>query len=356
MKTTYFTKSLILTLCLGSSFFFSSCEKEPDPINDPATPINTGAKGPYERGVFVTNEGDFSGSGSVSYYDQTTRNLRKSLFQTVNNRPLGSIVQSIAVHNDKAYIVINNGAKIEVTDANTFQSAGTISGLSYPRYFVASGNKGYVTEYVTFTGAGRVSIIDLTTNTVTKTIPVGKLPEQLLIVENKLYVTNSDENFISVINLTTETAESPITIANYSNSLVRDANNKIWVLCGETYGTTDGTLVRINPVTNTVETMLTFPALSSSPQDLTINAAKNVLYYTFDGKVYRMNISDAALPTTSLINRNFYGIGVDPQDNIIYGADAGDFVSDGKVIRYNTNGAVIDSFGVNIAPNGFLFK
>jgi hypothetical protein len=114
--------------------------------------------------------------------------------------------------------------------------------------------------------------------------------------------------------------------------------------------------VRINPANNTVETTFNFPSLSSSPQDLVINGAKNTLYYTFDGKVYRMNVADAALPTSSLINRNFYGIGVDPQDNVIYAADARDFVSDGKVIRYNTNGTAIDSFGVNIAPNGFHFQ
>src|SRR5687768_14928056 len=108
MKTPFYSRFLFTALCLSGSLFLSSCETEPeptpDPVADPGNPNNVVSKGPFEHGVFITNEGSFSGSGSLSYYNRTTKNLRKDLFETVNSRPLGSIVQSMAVHNDKAYI------------------------------------------------------------------------------------------------------------------------------------------------------------------------------------------------------------------------------------------------------------
>jgi len=64
----------------------------------------------------------------------------------------------------------------------------------------------------------------------------------------------------------------------------------------------------------------------------------------------------AALPTTAFINRSFYGLGVDPATNIIYGADAGFFSANGKVIRFNPNGTALDSFQVAVGPTNFLFR
>ena len=86
------------------------------------------------------------------------------------------------------------------------------------------------------------------------------------------------------------------------------------------------------------------------------NGAGNKVYYQYGGKVYQQDISATSLTATPFINRNFYGIGVDPADNLIYGADAGGFAAGGKVVRFNSNGAAVDSFTVNIGPSEFVFK
>ena len=357
MKKLKFSSLLLTGLCLSGSLLFSSCDKEPTSTQDPVAPTLPGAKGPYEHGVFVINEGNTL--GAISYYNPAGKVVKKDIFQDENKRPVGQFLQSMAVHNDKAYLVAGGSKKLEIVDANTFKSVGIISGLEIPRYFIVSGTKGYLTDYVTYSGNGQVAVIDLNTNTVTKTIPVGKLPELMAIVENKLYVTNSADNFISVINLTTETAEAPITVGQGPSSIVVDANKKLWVLCGSSYGTDPGSLAQVDPATGTVEKNFPIQAKSASPQDLTINGQKNRLYFTLDNKIFSMGISDAALPSTPLVDRGtkgFYGLGVDPQENIIYGAYAPDFSSEGKVIRYNPGGAAIDSFNVSVGPNGFLFK
>jgi YVTN family beta-propeller protein len=350
----YLQSSLLLSLAL------SGCVKDRD--NGPA--------GEYERGVFIINEGSFNNSnGEISYFNKTSKSVTNKLFETVNNRPLGGdVVQSMSIIDNTGYIVCNNSNKIEVVNASTFESLGVIENLALPRYMIALNGKGYVSEWVSFSSNGRVSVIDLSNNTVLKTIQVGKLPEQLAIIDNKMYVANSGENFLSVINLSNETLEKNITVADAPSDFRIDSNVKLWVLCGgkkvydnnppdyiDETASTAGSLVRLNTATQAVEATLAF-ANMSSPEDLQINGQRSRLYYSYAGAVYAHDITSNTLSATPLISRSFYGLGLDPVDDILYGAEAS-FSSDGKVIRFNSStGAPLDSVNVTIGPNGFVFR
>ncbi|PSR54526.1 hypothetical protein AHMF7605_13900 [Adhaeribacter arboris] len=361
MNKNLFNQSVLIGFCL-SSIFLTSC------TDDDSNGGNTVPKGTYEKGVFVVNEGNFQkGNGAISFFDKQNKTVIADVFRTENNRPLGDVVQSATIHNDRTYVVVNNSNKIEIADANTFKSLGVINDLQLPRYLVVANNKGYVTEWVSFSGNGRVSVIDLTTNTIIKSLEVRKLPEKLIAVNNKIYVTNSGDNTISVINPTTDAIETTLTVGDSPNSLAVDAANKLWVLCGgqKNYNpdysinentSTPGSLIRINLATNAIEATLTFTSKTQSPEDLMVNGSKNKLYYRYSGKVFQQEIASTTLNSAAFLNRNFYGIGVDPVDNLIYGADAGSFTSDGKVVRFNPNGSPVDSFTVSLLPSEFLFK
>ncbi|GGK60571.1 DUF5074 domain-containing protein [Rufibacter glacialis] len=345
-------KKYFLYLLVGSgTFLATSCEGD----NEDNTP-----KGAYEHGVFITNEGNFgTPTAEVSYLSPDAKTLIPELFKTVNSRPLGDAAQSLTFLDDKAYIAVNNSEKIEVVNAFTFASVGVINGLKIPRYMAAlHSTKAYVTEYVGYdffgyTGTGRVSVLDLTTNTVTKTINVGLLPEGLLIHNGKLYVANSAGNTISVINTTTDVVEATITVGDSPKHLVLDANNKIWVLRGG-YSSA-GALIRIDPANNHALTTYTFPQGPNGAGQLTTNGAKNTLVFSYGGKIYSMATSATALPTTALINRNPYGLGVDPEKGTLY-FGVGGYSTNGWVVRYQPSGTVIDSFQVRILPNGFTFR
>lgn len=350
MKTKQFTSLFFSALTLSASMFFSSCTKEDD--GAPAAAERT-----FGNGIFVTNEGQFQkGNGDVSFIEKGTKNVEPDLFMAVNNRPVADVLQSMTFHNGKAYLIANNSAKIEVADASTFKSVGVINNLKQPRYMAVHNNKGYVTEHIAWGAPGSVSVIDLTTNSIIKTIPVGVAPEQMLVLNNKLYVANAGSNFISVINPETDAVESTIPVLVGAADLALDANNKIWALCAVSFSGNAGSLVRINPATSATELKLDFTEATTAYRSvLKMNAAKNTLFMSYANKVYKMAITETALPAT-FINRNFYGIGVDPQDNNFYGGDAGNNATRGKVIRYNPSGQAVDSFTVGIAPNEFYFR
>jgi YVTN family beta-propeller protein len=344
--------------------FLAACERNKD-----ATP-----SGKYGNGVLIVNEGPFrNGTGSVSYYNRGSKAVENDIFQTVNNRPLGNIVQSLGVHNGKTYIVVNNANKVEVVNSNDFTSVAVISGLALPRYFLGISNqKAYISQWGADGLTGSVQVVDLNTNTVTKSIPTGQGPERMLLVNGNAYIIcgggfGSDSR-ITVINSNTDEVVTNITVGDRPNSIQLDANNKLWVSCGgkkayksdysiDPARSTAGSLVRINPSGNAVELTIPFTDITRSPGEMTINKAKNTLFYIYAGKVYRQEVSSNTLNSTPVINRSFYELGIDPADDILYAADAGDYTSNGKVIRYNSsNVSAIDSLQVGIIPGGFAFR
>ena len=79
------------------------------------------------------------------------------------------------------------------------------------------------------------------------------------------------------------------------------------------------------------------------------------LYYGYGKGEYRMNITDTALPTTPLIRRSFYGFDIDPTTGQLYGTDALNYASPGRLIRYQPDGTKLDSATVQVSPNGVVF-
>jgi YVTN family beta-propeller protein len=220
---------------------------------------------------------------------------------------------------------------------------------------------------------GSIQVVDLKTNTVTKTIPTGLGAERMLNVQGTVYVVCgggfAEDNKVTVIDASTDEVITNITVGYKPNSIQLDANSKVWVSCGgrKVFGNpaqnTAGSLVRINsPIainlpSNTVELTFPFADVNESPDEMTINKARNALFYTYAGKVYRQDVSATSLNTTPVINRSFYELGIDPADDVLYAADAGDYASNGKVIRYNAaTGSPIDSMQVGIIPGGFAFR
>jgi YVTN family beta-propeller protein len=185
-------------------------------------------------------------------------------------------------------------------------------------------------------------------------------------VGNMVYVACSggfdNDSVVTVISTTTNSVVANINVGANPKSIKVDANGKVWVLCS---GQLDGTytflvkpakLVRIDASTNIVDLSLPFTSTTSQPNNLVINNAKTILYYSYNGKVYSQTNAASTLSTTAIINRNFYGFGIDPSTDYFYGTDAGDYTSNGKVIRYNATGIVIDSLSVGVIPGNFCFK
>jgi YVTN family beta-propeller protein len=193
-------------------------------------------KGEYSSGVFIVNEGNFgSADGSISFYDPASGSTKHDIFGLVNNNlALGDVVQSMTIDGDLAYIVVNNSNKVEVVNANTFVSEYRLNEVKLPRYFVVHAGKGYLTEWVSFSEQGRVAVVDLNSRTIATRITTDFGAENLVVQNNKLYVSNSFTNTVSVIDLAANAVIKTIEVGSSPGRFVVDKNNRLWVVSAVT--------------------------------------------------------------------------------------------------------------------------
>jgi YVTN family beta-propeller protein len=366
MKTIKLSAAILL---LVIAYVITGCEKDKEPIIPPSSPP-ADTSSVLNGKVFIINEGNFgSGDGSVTYFSPSTGNIIQDIFKVANNRPLGDVVQSMTLHDNKGYIVVNNSHTVEIVNKNDFESIGTINGFAGPRFLLPiTSSKAYVSDWF----ANEVKVIDLNSLSITGSISAGNGPEQMALINNKVFVANVGgydiDSTVTVIDATANTVITTIQTPLNPNSIVTDVNGKIWVLCNGWYGldftggTSDdvaGALIKINPATNSIEATFAMGQFDH-PMRLTINKNRNTLYYLmgvsgFDGNIYKFNINSSILPSAPIVVKNFYGLGIDPYNEDLYGAYSPVFGQSGYMFRYTNNGTFKDSTRVGVGPNGFVF-
>jgi len=351
------------TLLFIAACVISGCKKKDDDEPNTVTPPEK------DDAIYIINEGTFGqGNGSIDFYSAKADSISNDIYGMVNGFPLGDVVQSMTVFNGKGYICINNSQKVEVVNMADFVSVGS-STCNGPRYFLGvSNDRGYVSDW----SVNGILVMDLVTNAVIDTIPTGAGPEQMVMTGTKVYVTNvggwGNDSTVTVINTTTSSVITTIQVGLNPNSIKADATGKLWVLCGGTIGpdftpsTADdrgGSLVRINPTTNTVEQTFSMNAADHTIK-LAIDGSGTNLYYLkgtdgYNGKIHKMNVNDNALPTIPMVNKDFYGLGIGPKTGDLYGAFAPDFSQAGTMFRYTSSGDTISNKTAGVGPNGFVF-
>jgi DNA-binding beta-propeller fold protein YncE len=312
----------------------------------------------YGDGVFILNEGNFrSGNGSLSFYSYDSMKIFNDLFYNVNGRPLGDVPNSITLNSDKAYIVVNNSAKIEVVDHSTLESKATISGLVSPRSItVISDIKGYVSSIY----SDSVAIINLEENSVSGYINLRRSSEAIVKAGSKAFVScwiGGKE--IMVINTVNNKVVDSVEVAMEPESMVLDKNLKLWVLCNGGWSRQNfAELIIINTGTNRIEKKYLFPTKQASPSCLQIDGQGETIYY-IDNGIRQMDINSAELPVAPLIpeaGEYFYKIGINPVNSDIFITDAVDFMQQGWVLLYKKDGTFISKQRADIIPGSMSFK
>lgn len=352
--------SVIVGVMMFISFLFISCAKDEQV---PPPPVTSNG---YTSGVFIVNEGPFgNGTGTISFMNRDGSNFTNEIFQLANSMiPLGNLVQSMSVIDDKAYIAVNNANKIEIVMLETFQSVYTIENITSPRYIVEAGDKIYVSCW-----DNTVKVLSTDGTESFGQIDVGTGPEKMLLNDQKLWVLNQGglgiDSTISIIDIQTNQVISTIQGFAKPTGIKKGLNGFIWVMCsGEGWNgfpgpdDTEGHLVSIDPDDYSIVQDIAFPSSSEHPEKLEVDNKRNLLFYSYSDGIYKFNMEGNSLETEAFIKRShmFYGLGFDVIGNVIYTSDPLDYVQNGMVYRYNPdNGNAIDSVNAGIIPGEFFF-
>jgi YVTN family beta-propeller protein len=253
--------------------------------------------------------------------------------------------------------VSNEAKKLPPNTITTIKGLSGPLGLAYD-----STNKDiYVTNYGSSSNndlAGKVSVIDSSTNRVVDTISIGKKPQAIAYDagNNNIYVANTFSNTVSVINKLANNAIATIPVDNLpgnssSGIAYHSSNGKIYVT-----NLGSGTVSVIDGSTNKVDSNIKG----------FFNPA-GVAYDPDNGKIYVTNKEANTVSVINTLRNNNVvatipvgaapsAIAHDPDNGKIYVANSGLAYSRGTVsVIDSSTDKVIATIPVGVGPNGVAY-
>lgn len=199
-------------------------------------------------GLYVLCEGNMgSNKARLDYMNLEKGDYYSNWYGAQNPnqlKELGDVGNDVQQYGGRLYAVINCSHKVEVMDIQA-RHIGQIE-ISNCRYMAFHGDKLYVSAYVGSVAnpelLGSVYEVDTATLQITREVKVGHQPDELCILDNKLYVVNSGgylinqyDSTVSVIDLNSFTEIKQIPVGLNPTRLRVDDRKQLWICCQGNY-------------------------------------------------------------------------------------------------------------------------
>ena len=334
------------------------------------------------KGMFVLNEGNRgSNKATLDYYSFSTGRYTRNIFAFANPtvpKEMGDVGNDLGIYGSKLYAVINCSNKIDVMDKNTVKKIGQID-IPNCRYIKFYDGYAYVTSYAgevvinpDYEQIGYVAKVDTATLQVVDRCNVGFQPDELDIVNGKIYVANSGgymvpnyENTISVIDIETFKEEGRIPIAINLQGCRADHRGVLWIFSRGDYYENQSMIYAYD--TRHSRLLKSFDCRVSNmwlDGDSLYVIGVQFSYVTMKSEVTYAIINTATLEKvsdcfiTDGTEKNIvlpYGVAVNPITKDIYVADAKDYVSPGHLYCFDAAGKLKWDVRTGDIPGHFAF-
>lgn len=373
----YIIKCLLLGCLI---LIYSSCRKASQPIPEEVKTLLPADPASVVKGFYLLNEGNMNmNKASLDYLDYTTGEYRRNIYNQTNpevTKGLGDVGNDIGIYGSKVYVVVNVSNKVEILNARTGKRISVIT-IANCRYVTFHNGKAYVSAYLGKVGDpnapnGAVDEIDTASLQITRKVTVGRQPEEMAIVGEKLYVANSGgysppnyERTVSVVDLATFTELKRIDVAINLDRVKADKYGDIYVTSRGDYYKIPSKLFVIDTKTDQVKKEFDFGVSNLWIDDDIAYMYSYEFSYITGGNVttYSMlNVKDE-----TVINRKFitdgtetqikvpYGIAVNPITKEVLVTDAKDYVTPGTLYCFDVNGKKKWSVTAGDIPAHFAF-
>ena len=333
-------------------------------------------------GFYLLNEGNMgSNKCTLDYFDYETGVYNRNIFGYANPtvpKELGDVGNDIKIYGSKLYAVINCSNKIEVMNAQTAERIGQID-IPNCRYIRFYEQYAYVTSYAgpvkidpEYEQLGYVAKVDTATLQVVDRCLVGFQPDELEIINKKIYVANSGgymypnyENTVSVIDIKTFTEMKRIEVEVNLHRLRGDKYGNLWVSSRGDYYDIPSRLFWINTQTDKLA-----GSLDIAVSNFHLDGDSLYLYSTEWSYISMSNEITYGIVDVGrkeIVTRNFitdgtdknikipYGIMVNPITKDIYVTDAKNYVSPGTLYCFDKDGNQKWNVRTGDIPANFVF-
>lgn len=238
--------------------------------------------------------------------------------------------------NKYVYVTDDTGpvGYVYVIDGTTYSLIKAIPVGDSPVQIVYNPNNGFM--YVTNINSQSVSVIDCSTNTVIKNIPVGPQPTGIAYnsINHNIYVTNSGQyansKTVSVIDSTLNSEIKKVPLSDYPYRIAFDSNNGYLYVAL----TATNSIAVIDGATDTVKKTLQMPIIPAypgspypnspgAPWSVAFNPFNNFVYVTYLNSEYVTGIDDTTDTVTKTIKVGSgpYAIGYNANNHNMYVAN-----------------------------------
>lgn len=372
MQTYRYTWAIFLLMAT-----LSACRKGPSIVPGDETQVGADS---LRNGFYLLNEGNMGMNlATLDYYNNATGIYTSNIYNTINPgtaKELGDVGNDLQRYGGKLYAVVSLSDKVEVMDIHTAKRIGQIS-IPTCRYITFYKGKAYVSSYATTIGGsigvnGYVAEVDTATFEVLRTVAVGRQPEEMAIVGDKMYVANSGgyspgnfERTVSVIDMNTFIETKRIDVAENLHHVKTDQYGDVYVTSRGDYYGLHSKLYLLDSRDDVLK-----DSLPTAASDIWISGdsayvygvewsyitnKNTVSYRIIDIKNERI-LSDAFITDgTDTQIRTPGGIAVDPSTKEIYITDAKDNLLPGTLYCFSPAGKKKWSVTAGNIPAHFVF-
>ena len=348
----------VSALCAYTFFSLVGCSDDDEP-KVPSLPEQASL-----NGVYVLNSGKKgNNNSSLSFYDFETKQVEAGLFKKVNGRGLGDTANDMLVYGSKMYIAVYGSNTIEVTDlqGKSLKQITSDGDPLLPRYFTCYNGKVYVSLF-----DGYVASLDTTSLSIEKKVQVGRNPEQLAIVGNKMYVANSGgldyntevgyDKTVSVIDIPTFKEKDKIEVVTNPVNLLADSQGDVYLISMGNYGDIPNTFQKIDSKTDAVATITETNATEFAAvgdklymiySQYDANWNQTISYICYDAINEKVVTSNFITDGTEIAKP--YKMGADTPSNYIF-VTKSDYKTNGDVYTFNPAGQLQFKFEVGLNP------
>ena len=371
VKIKYMNMKNLIYVLLGLALCASCREDELVILSDTQ---DTGATPVIGKivGMYVLCEGNMGANkASVDYLDlsgQTaTVKYNRNIYPERNPsevKELGDVGNDIKVNGGQLWMLINCSNMVVVATADSCRKIAKID-IPNCRYVTFNGAYAYVSSYVGpvevggTAHLGRIYKVDTASFAKVDSVTVGFQPEEMAILDGKLYVANSggylldmSERTVSVVDLATFTQTGKVEVAPNLHHLKADRYGRLWATSRGDYWSEQSKLYLLSRGNG--GEMAVADTFDIPVSDFCI--VGDSLYYvgvqwsfeTNSNKISHgiVNVNTCEQVSTSLTSAlEFsdivlpYGIIVNPLDRDFYVMDAKDYLSSGQLYHFHADGS-----------------
>lgn len=333
-------------------------------------------------GFYLLCEGNInSNKASLDWFDARTGKYNRNIFPKANPyevKEMGDVGNDLGIYGSKLYVVVNVSNKVLVLDKRTAKKLGQID-IPNCRFVKFYKGYAYITSYAgpvqmdpDYKQKGYVAKIDTATMKEVDRCIVGFQPDQLDIVNGKIYVSNSGgyrkpnyENTLSVIDVATFKEERRIPIAINLGLCKADRHGVLWVVSRGNYYDVPCRLYAYDTRKDRIVKTFDVPVSSFwldgdllyvvSAQWSNITMTNEISYAVIDVNKMEVITRNFITDGTDKLIKIPYGIAVNPATKDIYVTDAKDYITPGRLYCFGQDGKKKWDVRTGDIPGHFVF-